>query len=461
MKKIIITLLSLLITPTIWAQHTITGSLQQHANATVRLKGYTGLDTLFFSQTTISQQGNYRLTYPNNYKGMGVLEVAEAGQVLVILSNEDFEINAVNIHDVNALTFKNSPENNYLNRYIEEQGIRNKKLAGLNYLQPLYNNTKTGKRINREIQNLNRAKEKYMGQLPANSYVKYYIQLRQFMEDRKLALNEYTERLPGIDSTFKQFNLQHPNLLSSGLLQDFLLGQYAVQRGLVEDLEVAFAKNNTLTDYILDQYTGNNSLTLAVSEMLLKYFEAWTMPKCAEYLSNRMLTQNTCVIEGKLQRRMEQYRTMKVGNKAPDIVFTKPLKKYNKLTDINTKKLVVFWASWCPNCMEKMPGLVNLYPKLKANNIEVVSISLDTDTASYNSAIQYHPWLSYCDFKQWESPVVKDYYVFGTPSFYLLDEENKILLKPVSVPQIKAYLEYVLGVDMKNNTTDSKGIYGN
>jgi hypothetical protein len=44
----------------------------------------------------------------------------------------------------------------------------------------------------------------------------------------------------------------------------------------------------------------------------------------------------------------------------------------------------------------------------------------------------------------WEGQIVKDYYVFGTPTLFLLDEQRKILLRPNSVKQMDAWVDWYL-----------------
>ncbi len=43
-------------------------------------------------------------------------------------------------------------------------------------------------------------------------------------------------------------------------------------------------------------------------------------------------------------------------------------------------KVVVlnFWATWCPPCVEEMPELDALYPELRARNIELIGIAIDS-----------------------------------------------------------------------------------
>lgn len=58
----------------------------------------------------------------------------------------------------------------------------------------------------------------------------------------------------------------------------------------------------------------------------------------------------------------------------------------------------------------------------------------------------FYPTFSYhvCDYKKWESHIFKDYYVFATPTIYLLNADRKIILRPSSFKQIGAWVDWVL-----------------
>jgi len=144
---------------------------------------------------------------------------------------------------------------------------------------------------------------------------------------------------------------------------------------------------------------------------------------------------------------------MKKGNTAPDILFegdnNTPGYGANsipeKLSDLKSSyTVVVFGASWCPKCTEELPKIVNLYQKWKAQGVEVVFISLDEDKSAYKDFVKNFPFISTCDYQKWDSKIVKDYYVFGTPTMYLLDKKREILLRPNSVNQMDAWVDWYL-----------------
>ena len=143
---------------------------------------------------------------------------------------------------------------------------------------------------------------------------------------------------------------------------------------------------------------------------------------------------------------------MKVGNKAPGILFNgikylRGVQLTNEITLDQVKDnytLIVFGASWCPKCTEEIPQITQYYNSWKLKGVEVVFISLDTEEAKYKSFVQNFPWLSVCDLKGWNSKIVSDYYVFSTPTMFLIDNDNKIALRPVSVKQVDSWVNYYL-----------------
>jgi len=71
-------------------------------------------------------------------------------------------------------------------------------------------------------------------------------------------------------------------------------------------------------------------------------------------------------------------------------------------------------------------------------------ILLNERISACNFVTKEFAFISTCDFKKWGDQIVKDYYVFGTPTMFLLDEKRKILLRPNSVKQMDAWVDWYL-----------------
>ena len=76
--------------------------------------------------------------------------------------------------------------------------------------------------------------------------------------------------------------------------------------------------------------------------------------------------------------------------------------------------------------------------------MEILYISLDTDQTAFEQHVKGYPFFAYCDYKKWESQVVKDYHVFGTPTMYLLNQKREIVVRPNSASQVDAWVDWFL-----------------
>jgi len=91
-----------------------------------------------------------------------------------------------------------------------------------------------------------------------------------------------------------------------------------------------------------------------------------------------------------------------------------------------------------------MPQVADKYPGWKQQGVEVVLVSLDENANSFMLFAGSLPFLRTSDFQKWETKAAKDYHVYSTPTMYLLNENQEILLKPNSVAQMDAWVDWVL-----------------
>ena len=108
----------------------------------------------------------------------------------------------------------------------------------------------------------------------------------------------------------------------------------------------------------------------------------------------------------------------------------------------NQYTLVMFWASWCHKCEQEMPYVGPLYQKYKAKGFEVIVVSLDNNRQTWEKAIADNgaTWPNVSQLMAWSSPVVADYKITATPTYFLLDKQGNIVLKPQRAFEVDNFL---------------------
>ena len=108
----------------------------------------------------------------------------------------------------------------------------------------------------------------------------------------------------------------------------------------------------------------------------------------------------------------------------------------------NKYTMVMFWASWCHKCEQEIPVLIPVYAKYEGRGFEAIGVSLDQARSTWVGVIEgrgmQYPNVS--QLQGWDSPIVKDYKITSTPTYFLLDSEGKIVLKPKRIYEVDAFL---------------------
>src|SRR5690606_15715004 len=145
----------------------------------------------------------------------------------------------------------------------------------------------------------------------------------------------------------------------------------------------------------------------------------------------------TCEITDELKTNLSAHNNTVVGSVVPNILFKNPVKGYKSLYDVKAdKKIIVFWASWCPACNDEMPFVKEYYRNFKEDGGEIVSISLDFDAESFKSATLDFDWINYTELLQWDTQAARDYGITATPTLFLVDKDNKLIKKASHISEL-------------------------
>ena len=248
---------------------------------------------------------------------------------------------------------------------------------------------------------------------------------------------------------FKNLDYANPQLYSNGLLFNIIEKEFwSIQKSGLDEA-TKFKELNESVDIILNGVKKNEKVYNDLTKYLFQYFEKYSLFPASEYVALKALSQKEVSLNMSLANKLESYRSMKIGNSAPDFklegdVFKNGLtvKTTIHLNDIKAKyKLVIFGGSWCDQCSSEVNQILLRYDSWKSKEIEVVFISLDTDKEVFNNFASKFPFISSCDYKIWDTQAAKAYYVSSSPTIFLLDNNNKIILRPPTVMAIDEWLK--------------------
>ena len=439
---------------------TISGNLSQLANQEIKLEGFKGLKNYPIASAKLDEKGNFKLAYAKADYGVGYLRAADEKPLFVILSGEDIAIAGEALSVVATIKITKGQENQWFEQYAQEHPRREQALSAWIYLEkmytndPLFSNQETPNKVMQsEKIRINTEDKNFLAQLPKDSYVRWFLPMRTLVSSVATVAQYRPEELPATLAAFRSLDYTDPRLYKSGLFKEAIENHFWLLENSGKSLETICIEMKLSIDAMLVHLAKDEKKLNEVTDFLFDLLERHSLFQASEYLAIKVLNETSCTINSDLAKQLETYRAMKKGNIAPEILFdADPIAPGylaasfpKKLSEIKSNyTVVVFGASWCPKCKEELPEIAKQYATWKAKGVEVVFVSLDEDKTQFKSFATDFPFISLCDYKKWESPIAKDYYVFGTPTMFLLNNKREILLRPNSVKQLDAWVDWVL-----------------
>ena len=278
------------------------------------------------------------------------------------------------------------------------------------------------------------------------SFIARYIRSAQLpIADPQLPIEKQLSflRAHALDNVnFNDVDLTNSDLFTNKSIEYLML--YRNPQLSKEMLEKEFT---VAVDSLLIRAKINPFVYSHITEYLVDGFKKFGFDHAIDYiLENYVIKDDICLdqkLETTLQRRMDQARKLKIGMTSPNIALPDTDGKIVELNAMHAAKtLLIFYASWCPHCKDLLPNLAKFYKEQKEKNLEIIAISIDTNRTDWlQFLISNHlEFTNVCDLKGWSGKAANDYFIYATPTLFLLNKKLEILAKPAGIEELRKFL---------------------
>lgn len=133
------------------------------------------------------------------------------------------------------------------------------------------------------------------------------------------------------------------------------------------------------------------------------------------------------------------------GMLAPDFTLKSLEGQEFNLSEFRGKNPVflVFWATWCPYCIQEVPLLKELHAKLSPKGLKILAVNIGfNDPLLRVQAFQKKYELPYPILYDNNTIVSRQYGVIGVPYSILVDRNGKIVFRSNRTPEnLEAFLQ--------------------
>ncbi|SDJ89512.1 peroxiredoxin family protein [Chryseobacterium jejuense] len=374
-----------------------------------------------------SKNNTWTFKYPNNYMGMMKIYFPTTNNTVSFISenknvNIKLDIQNNKVKDVIYL----DEANEIMSKQQEGSQKKELILPALSQIKEYYkDNTDFGKALKTEIDRLSGTSTSI--DAAKHPFITYY----NTNYSKFLGNSTDSTKKPDQDEIINFLDKSNDMLESSSLLRPVLVA-YLNSGG---NTNVAGS-----VDKLLDRLKVETPRGQTVLSELIDIFDVYQMDDFkTKYLG--MAKNLKCTINDRLASTLKSNANIEMGAIFPNNKFQSATNTTAKsIHDVKAdKKVIVFWSSTCSHCETELPKLLEKYNDLKAKNIQVIALSLDVDKTSYSKKIAAFPWINDSELRGWNSSYVDTYNVHATPTYFILDANNKIINKPDHVGNVLEY----------------------
>ena len=425
-------------------EYTITGNIKGASNKTITLSDTFGKDHRVVKTSTTDKEVNFRFVLTgDSHPGLYRVELDEGKYIEFIFNSEDIILNTSYESPNSSLKFVKSRENLLFTEYTNRNILLEQKYRVLG--QALVSFPKDDsfyKTLRDEFNRTSREKDEFYEKFIDSSKGTYACKMIQWLRttDPDPGLSEEERKEFYVNNVFNAVDFLDTEIIYTGIIpakiKEYILLNESQQQITKPEYEQQLI---FLVDDIMHLASINTEVKGFVTDLLLDLFKNTGLETVYTHIADTYFEVTLCEAgddnKGMVQKRSEAFKRLAVGKVAPDIVFPGDGSR-KKLSDNDFKyALILFWSTTCPTCKKLIPRLVELNEEYSAKGLRVFPVSLDRDKADLDSYLDKNslPWPVFCDYQGWEGEIAGDYFVYATPTMFLLSSNLEILAKPISV----------------------------
>jgi len=124
-----------------------------------------------------------------------------------------------------------------------------------------------------------------------------------------------------------------------------------------------------------------------------------------------------------------------VGDMAPDVMLTTLEDTEVPLSEVRAEHpaIIFFWATWCPHCRAKMTELAAHRQQIEDQGVKIILVNVGEEAVKVRHFMVSQKLL-FQTFLDEDREVSKSYRLIGVPTFFLVDQEGRVMAVENELP---------------------------
>ncbi len=375
-----------------------------------------------------------------------VLDKKSNAYIHIVYNGEDIAFKSNFKHLSDSMVFTKSVDNKLFYLNVRYQTNYTRKIDLLTRISALYDtNSDFARQIVSEKKVLHANYENHTNKLLEEAKTSLYAKILQAKQPIKLPENlnkaqqlKYTQL-----HAFDNIDFQCDALMRTDIIIRFLPEYIALfkESGLTRTQQED--NYRVAVDRILEKSAVSEEMYKFVCRQLEMIFQYGEFEILSAYVKEKRVSSGMCMTEQEttdLKQSIENIKRLAVGQLLPDMQIRDKHNKANTLYAINKAyTAIVFWSTQCGHCTIMLPELLKMYQMSEKNKFEILAVSIDNDEASLISFLKTgtYNWINHHVKLEDRNRILREYNILGTPSFFVLDQNKRIVSKPYSIENLR------------------------